>query len=73
MSDKESPLESPAKDNAENGEEGVNSTEVPSPLIYGRKMTRQKLNHQKGADLSRSHPWNPQWVIHTNIKKPQIH
>ena len=54
MSDKESPLESPAKDNAENDEEGENSTEeVPSPL------TLQKLSHQKGADLSRSHPWNP--------------
>ena len=38
MSDKESPLESPAKDNAENDEEVENSTEeVPSPLIYGRK------------------------------------
>ena len=38
MSDKESPLESPAKDNAENDEEGKNSTEeVLSPLIYGRK------------------------------------
>ena len=38
MSDKESPLESPAKDIVENDEEGENSTEeVPSPLIYGRK------------------------------------
>ena len=38
MSDKESPLESPAKANVENNEEGENSTEeVPSPLIYGRK------------------------------------
>ena len=38
MSDKESPLESPTKDNVENDEEGENSTEeVPSPLIYGRK------------------------------------
>ena len=38
MSDKESPLESPAEDNAENGEEGENSTEeVPSSLIYGKK------------------------------------
>ena len=38
MSDKESPLESPAEDNVENDEEGENSTEeVPSPLIYGRK------------------------------------
>ena len=38
MSDKESPLESPAKDNIENDEVGENSTEeVPSPLIYGTK------------------------------------
>ena len=38
MSDKESPLESPADDNTENDEVGENSTEeVPSPLIYGRK------------------------------------
>ena len=39
MSDKESPLESPAKDNIENDEVGKNSTEeVPSPLIYSRKI-----------------------------------
>ena len=48
MSDKESPLESPAKDNAENDEEGENSTEeVRSPLIYGRKTndpTKVKLS-----------------------------
>ena len=38
MSDKESPLESSAKENIENDEVGENSTEeVPSPLIYGRK------------------------------------
>ena len=38
MSDKESPLESPAKDNIENDEVGENSTEkAPPPLIYGRK------------------------------------
>ena len=38
MSDKESPLESPAEDNIENDGVGNNSTEeVPSPLIYGRK------------------------------------
>ena len=38
MSDKESPLESPAKDNIENDEVDENSTEeVPSSLIYGRK------------------------------------
>ena len=36
MSDKES-LESPAKENIENDEVGENSTEIPSPLIYGRK------------------------------------
>ena len=29
-----------------------------------KQMTQQKLSHQKGTDLSRSHPWNPQWVIH---------
>ena len=38
ISDKESPLESPAKDNIENDEVGENSTEeVPLPLIYGIK------------------------------------
>ena len=38
MSDKESPLESPAEDNIENDEVGENSTEeVPSPLIYWQK------------------------------------
>ena len=38
MSDKENPLELPAKDNVENDEEGENTTEeVSSPLIYGRK------------------------------------
>ena len=49
MSDKESPLESPAKDNAENDEAGENSTEeVPSPLIYGRKT-----NDPKNVKLSK--------------------
>ena len=42
-----------------------------------KQMTRQKLSHQKGVDLLRSHPWNPQWVIHKKakikIKKPQIY
>ena len=38
MSDKESPLESPANDNIANDEVGESSTEeIPSPLIYGRK------------------------------------
>ena len=38
MSDKESPLETPANDDIENNEVDKNSTEeVPSPLIYGRK------------------------------------
>ena len=77
MSDKESP----AKENIENDEVGENNTEeVPSPLIYGRKTndpTRSSL--QKGADLLRSHPWNPQWVIHKKtkikikIEMPHIH
>ena len=38
MSDKESPLASPANDNIENDEVGESSTEeVPSPLFYSRK------------------------------------
>ena len=40
MSDKDSPHTTSGDDNAENSEPGENSTEdVPSPLIYGRKMT----------------------------------
>ena len=40
MSDKDSPHTTSGDDNAENGEPGEKSTEdVPSPLIYGRKMT----------------------------------
>ena len=40
MSDKDSPHATSGDDNAENGEPDENSTEnVPSPLIYGRKMT----------------------------------
>ena len=51
MSDKESPLESPAEDNVENDEEGENSTEeVPSPLIYGRKT-----NDRTKVKLSKRH------------------
>ena len=79
MSDKESPLESPAEDNVENDEEGENSTEeVPSPLIYGRKTNDPtKVKSPKGTDLLRLHPLNPKWVIHKKakikIKKPQIH
>ena len=44
-----------------------------------KQMTQQKLSHQKGAGLSRSHPWNLQWVVHEKtkikqkIKMPQIH
>ena len=39
MSDKDSPHTTSGDDNAENSEPGENSTEdVPSPLIYGRKM-----------------------------------
>ena len=51
MSDKESPVESPAKDNIENDEVGENSTEeVPSPLIYGRKtddLTKVKSSKRR--------------------------
>ena len=78
MNDKESPLESPANDIIENDEVGENSTEeLPLPLIYGRKTddpTKVKSSKRcrpvkiKGADLSRSHPWNLQWVIHMGIK-----
>ena len=40
VSDKDSPHTTSGDDNAENGEPGENSTDdVPSPLIYGRKMT----------------------------------
>ena len=40
MSDKDSPHTTSGDDNAENGEPDGNYTEdVPSPLIYGRKMT----------------------------------
>ena len=39
VSDKDSPHTISSNDNAENSEPGENSTEdVPSPLIYGRKM-----------------------------------
>ena len=51
MSDKESPLESPANDNIENDEVGENSTEeVPSPLIYSRKtddLTKVKSSKRR--------------------------
>ena len=49
MSDKESPLESPVEDNAEN-DEGDNTTDkVPSPLIYGRKTNDlTKVKSSKG-------------------------
>ena len=61
MSDKESLLELPADDNIENDEVGENSTEE-------KQTTQLKSNPHKGADLSRSHPWNLQWVIHIEIK-----
>ena len=61
MSDKESPLESPAKDNAENDEEGENSTEeVPSPLIYGRKTNDlTKVKSSKRCRPVKVTPWEP--------------
>ena len=40
MSNDDSPHTTSGDDNAENGKPGENSTDyVPSPLIYGRKMT----------------------------------
>ena len=68
MSDKESPLESPANDNVDNNEEGENSTEeVPSPLIYGRKTndpTKVKSSKRcrpvKVTPLEESPMGNPQ-------------
>ena len=52
MNDKESPLESPAKNNVEKDEEGENSTEeVPSPLIYGRKTNH--LTKAKSSKMCR--------------------
>ena len=46
MSDKESPLASPADDNIENDEVGENSTEVPSSLFYGRKTEDPTKRHR---------------------------
>ena len=68
MSDKDSPLESPAEDNVENDEEGENSTEeVPSPLIYGRKTNnptkvKSSKRHRpvKVTPLEESPMGNPQ-------------
>ena len=52
MSDKESPLESPANEKIENDEVGENSTEeVPSPVIYGRKT--DNLTKVKSSKRSR--------------------
>ena len=52
MSEKESPLESPANDNIVNDEVGENSIEeVPSLLIYGRKTddpTKVKSSKRHG-------------------------
>ena len=52
MSDKDSPHAISGDENVENSEPGENSTEeVPSPLIYGRKMNDPtKVKPQKGAD-----------------------
>ena len=79
MSDKESPLESSAKENIENDEVGENSTEeVPSPLIYGRKtddLTKVKSSKRcrpvKVTPLE-SPMGNPQ-KTKIKIKMPQIH
>ena len=68
MSDKDSPLESPAEDNEENDDKGENGTEeVPSPLIYGRKTNDQmkvksskRCRPVKVAPLEESPMGNPQ-------------
>ena len=67
MSDKESPLESPANDNIENDEVGENSTEeVPSPLIYGRKTDDpDKDKDATGTPTTYVFDPNDIW-IHTN-------
>ena len=73
ISDKDSPPDMSGEDNTENSELGENSTkEVPSPLIYGRKMTQIKSKPQKGTDLSGLNPCNLHWVIHVWIKIPQV-
>ena len=80
MSIKDSPLESPAKDNVEYDEEGENGTEeVPSPLIYGRKtndLTEVKSSKRcrpvKVTPLQESPMGNPQ-KVKIKIKMPKTH
>ena len=73
MSDKDSP-HATSSDDSENSEPGENSTEdVPSPLIYARKMNDPtKVKTSKGTDPLGLHPWNLQWVIHMWRKIPQV-
>ena len=79
MSDKESPLESPAEDDIENDEVGENSTEeVPSPLIYGRKTddptkvkSSKRCRSVKVTPLE-SRMGNPQ-KTKIKINMPQVH
>ena len=81
MSDKENPLELPAKDNVENDEEGENTTEeVSSPLIYGRKTndpTKVKSSKRcrpiKVTPLESAMGNQQKAKIKIKIKKPQIH
>ena len=75
MSDKESPLESPAKDNIENDEVGENSTEeVPSPLIYGRITDHPtKVKSSKRHRPVKVTPLEQVNHKKTKIKMPQIH
>ena len=79
MSDKESPLESPAEDNVEKDEEGENSTEeVASPLIYGRKTNDPtKVKSSKRHRPVKVTPLEPPIAnpqkAKIKIKKPQIH
>ena len=74
VSDKYSPHAASGDDNAENGEPDENSTEdVPSPLIYGRKMTDPtKVKTSKRHRPVMVNPWNLQWAIHLQIKRSQV-
>ena len=74
MTDKDSPHIASGNDNAQKGESDENRTEdVPSPLIMvGKQLTQLKLKPQEGVYLLWLNPWNLQWVIHLQIKRPQV-
>ena len=73
MSDKDSPHATSGNDNAENSEPGENNTEdVPSPLIYGRKMNDPtKVKTSKRCRPVRVTPLESPMGNHLQIKIPQ--